>query len=326
MLKVLIAAGGTGGHLFPARQLSEILKDCEVHFAGHRLEITPFFDRKVPYHEIASTSSKKEWPILVKGAWQSLKLLRYFKPDVVVGFGSFHSFPVLLAAAILRKKIVLFEPNCSLGKVNRFFVPFAQKLALQFPMAHPKAIYVPLLPWTEKKVRTKIYPRDPGRLTILVFGGSQGANFINKAFCQAAQWLQFPFQVIHLTGKEDPEIRYSVPAIVKPFEEEMEAAYDAADLVVCRCGAATTAELIRFQKPAVVIPYPYAHDHQKKNGEFLGKGVRLLLQKNATPERLATEIERLKENLEMHKDVLRQIPLPKTVDFGAVIRMIGENK
>lgn len=326
MLKVLIATGGTGGHLFPAQQLSQLLADCEVIFAGHKLESTPFFDRKVPFHEIASTSSKKKWPLLLKGLWQSLKLILSFKPDVVVGFGSFHSFPVLLAACILLKKIILFEANCSLGKVNRFFAPFAKSVALQFPLKLKKAVYVPLLPWTRKQNRTTEYARDPERWTILVFGGSQGATFINQIFPAAAQLLKFPFRVIHLTGKEDPEVRYSVPAIVKPFESEMAAAYEVADLVVCRCGAGTTAELIRFQKPAVLIPYPYAHDHQRKNGEFIKEGARMLLQKEATPERLAAEIEKLKEELETRKSALKRIPLPQTIDFGALVRSIGEAK
>jgi UDP-N-acetylglucosamine--N-acetylmuramyl-(pentapeptide) pyrophosphoryl-undecaprenol N-acetylglucosamine transferase len=323
MHKVLIATGGTGGHLFPAMQLAEKLKGSTVLFAGHKLKDTPFFDRTLPFEEVASASSKKKWPTLLKGLWQSLRILWRFKPDVVVGFGSFHSFPLLLAAVLFRKKIILFEANCSLGVVNRFFAPFAEKIALQFPVPHPKAVYVPLLPWKEPKARTKQYARDPDKMTILVFGGSQGASFINKTFCEAAKKLTFPFKVIHLTGKEDPELRYSVDAIVKPFEEEMAACYEVADLIVCRCGAGTTAELIRFQKPAVLIPYPFARDHQRKNGEFLGGGARVLLQKEATPERLAEEIEALRKNLEMHKQALRQIQFPKTVDFA---QLIGDNQ
>lgn len=323
MLKVLMATGGTGGHLFPARQLTELLKDCQVLFVGHKLESTPFFDRKVPYHEISS-SNRKPLAIL-KGVWQSLKLLWSFKPDVVVGFGSFHSLPVLLAAVLLRKKIVLFEANCSLGKVNRLLIPFAEKVALQFPIQCPKSAYVPLLPWIHKP-RTKVYPKDRDRTTILVFGGSQGASFINRTFCEAAKLLTFPFRVIHLTGKEDPEVKYSVPATILPFEEDMAAAYEVADLVVCRCGAGTTAELIRFQKPAVVIPYPYAHDHQRKNGEFLQKGARLLLQSEANPKRLAAEIETVKRDLEAHKKALAEIPFLETMDFGALVRAAGEKK
>ena len=163
-------------------------------------------------------------------------------------------------------------------------------------------------------------------MTILVFGGSQGATFINQTFCEAAKLLKFPFQVIHLTGKEDLEVKYSVSAIVKPFEEEMEAAYEVADMVVCRCGAGTTAELIRHQKPAVVIPYPYAYGHQEKNGEYLQQGARILLQKNATAEKLAEEIEQLRINIEMHKQALKEISLPKTEEFAELIRKLGAKK
>ncbi len=320
-LKVLIATGGTGGHLFPSQQLAQQLEDCEVHFAGHKLASSPFFHRKVPYHEIVSASSKKKIWLLLKGILQGLKLLFRFSPDVVVGFGSFHSFPVLLAAVLLRKKIVLFEPNASLGKVNRFFAPFAKKIAFQFPIQNKKAIYVPLLPW--KPLEPKPSQKDPHLRTILVFGGSQGAAFINKTFCEAAKKLKFPFQVIHLTGKEDPEINYAVPSLVKPFEEDMAALYARADFAVCRCGAGTTAELIRYNIPAVVIPYPYAHDHQRKNGEFLKRGVRMLDQKEATPENLRLEIESLNAHLEEHKAALREIFFPETIELGNVVRMIG---
>jgi UDP-N-acetylglucosamine--N-acetylmuramyl-(pentapeptide) pyrophosphoryl-undecaprenol N-acetylglucosamine transferase len=231
-----------------------------------------------------------------------------------------------MAAAILRKKIVLFEANGSLGKVNRFFVPFAEKLALQFPIPHKKGVYVPLLPWTVKPSSGKKYLSDPKRVTILVFGGSQGAAFINKTFCEAAKLLTFPFQVIHLTGKEDPELAYSVPAVIKAFEEDMQAAYAVADIAVCRCGAGTTAELIRHKIPAVLIPYPYAHDHQKKNGEFMKNGARILLQQDANPKRLASEIEKLRDQLETHKKALSEITFPKTIDFGELVRAVGEKK
>jgi UDP-N-acetylglucosamine--N-acetylmuramyl-(pentapeptide) pyrophosphoryl-undecaprenol N-acetylglucosamine transferase len=324
MFKVLIATGGTGGHLFPSQQLREAMKDSEILFAGHNLKTSPFFDRRIPYVEIVSSSSKKKAFLLLKGVFQSLKMIWRFKPDVVVGFGSYHSFPVLMAAVLLRKKIVLFEPNCSLGKVNRFFARFAKKVAFQFPIHHPKSIYVPLLPWKTLKMYKK--EKDPHRRTILVFGGSQGASFINETFHKAAELLSFPFQVIHLTGKEGLELRYSVPAIVKPFEEDMAQAYARADFAVCRCGAGTTAELIRYQIPAVVIPYPYAHDHQRKNGEFLKEGARMLDQKDATPERLAHEIELLHTNLDQHQKALKRLSFQETIPFDQVVRSIGDEK
>jgi UDP-N-acetylglucosamine--N-acetylmuramyl-(pentapeptide) pyrophosphoryl-undecaprenol N-acetylglucosamine transferase len=330
-LKVLVATGGTGGHLFPAKQLTELMPDDECVFAGHQLEKTPFFDRKVPYYEIPS--SNRNPLALLKGLLRSVRLLWRFKPDVVVGFGSFHSFPVLLAAAILRKKIVLFEANCSVGKVNRLFAPFAKKVAFQFPLKEKKAAYVPLLPWIGKQTTTlsaadarKSYGLDPDVFTILVFGGSQGAVFINKTFCAAAHLLKKPFQVIHFTGKNDPEIKYEVPHVVKPFETEMAKAYAAADLVVCRCGAGTTAELIRFQKPAILIPYPYAYDHQRKNGEFLKQGARVLLQATVTAANLAQEIEQMRGELAAYRQALKQIELPQTVSLDQLVRSVGEKR
>ncbi|MBU6446828.1 MAG: hypothetical protein KGQ49_05465, partial [Verrucomicrobia bacterium] len=121
------------------------------------------------------------------------------------------------------------------------------------------------------------------------------------------------------------ELHYTVPAMIKPFEEDMPSLYARADFAVCRCGAGTSAELIRYNLPAVVIPYPYAHDHQRKNGEFLGQGVRLLHQKDATPERLAQEIEALVAHLPQHRAALNTLVLPNTVPLGAVVRAIGEH-
>jgi UDP-N-acetylglucosamine--N-acetylmuramyl-(pentapeptide) pyrophosphoryl-undecaprenol N-acetylglucosamine transferase len=330
MLKVLIVTGGTAGHLFPAQQLQKQLQNCEVLFAGHKLKSSPFFDRSHRYCEIDS-SNRKIIPLL-KGIYQSIRLLFRFKPDVVVGFGSFHSFPTLFASFLLRKKIVLFEANCSFGKVNQLFAPFAKKIALQFPIFHKKGVYVPLLPWTKKTKSYSVhdarafYGLEPDLFTILVFGGSQGASFINETFCKAALLLDFPFQVIHLTGKEDPKINYPGKAAIKPFEQEMDLAYAAADMVVCRCGASTIAELIRSQLPAVLIPYPLAHNHQIENGKFLKEGARLLLQKEATPMRLAQEIIELKKHLKEHKKKLQEILLPKTIDFGLVVQAVGEKK
>jgi UDP-N-acetylglucosamine--N-acetylmuramyl-(pentapeptide) pyrophosphoryl-undecaprenol N-acetylglucosamine transferase len=327
--KVLIAAGGSGGHLFPAQTVAKELSDCQVLFAGHKLGSSLFFDRNISYQEIVS--SNRNLFILFRGVLQSLRLIFRFQPDVVVGFGSFHSLPLLLAAFVMRKKIVLFEANCSFGKVNQLLFPFAKKTALQFPFRKGKKIdYVPLLPWNqrfqkiEKTVARKFYGLQPDLFTILVFGGSQGAKFINDTFYKAAKLLDFPFQVIHLTGKENPPISYEVPSVVKPFEEQMHYAYSAADMAVCRCGAGTTAELIRFQIPSVVIPYPYAHDHQRKNGEFLKKGTRILLQKDANAEKLSTEIQNLRQCLQMHKEAIQNIELPQTTLFSEIIRNMGK--
>lgn len=350
-LRVLIGVGGSGGHLFPAQQLGQKLSDCELFFAGHKLEKSPFFQRgNVPYEEIDAAPLQKWIPFLKafgKGVKQSLRLIRRFQPDVVVGFGSYHSFPLLVAAVLLRKKIVLFEANCVLGKVNRLFRPFCEKFALQFPLfeqTRSQDVFVPLLPWNpltqikiSKEEARRTFSLDPDRMTILVFGGSQGAQFINQAFLQAAKTLRqkgHSFQVIHLTGKEEPSVSNAyreadIPAQVKPFEKEMFLAYTAADCVVCRSGAGTVAELIQFAKPALLIPFPFAtEDHQKRNGQYLAQvlqGAKLLLQEEAKEERMVQEIEKLLQERAVYRQALEEAKEQQQgrVGFDVWVRAIG---
>jgi UDP-N-acetylglucosamine--N-acetylmuramyl-(pentapeptide) pyrophosphoryl-undecaprenol N-acetylglucosamine transferase len=310
--KVLIAAGGTGGHLFPAQQLAEMLQDdVELHFAGHELGTSPFFERKsIFFTEIASHPLKKGFfSAVLKGFWQACKLIRRFAPDIVIGFGSYHTFPLLLAAACFRKKIVLFEANSTLGKVNRFFKPFAAKVAFQFPTSLKNGVLVPWLPWKKEAnrlsiaVAKKLYGLDPEKKVILVFGGSQGAAFLNKAAPEAIAKMREKCQAIHLAGPTDPEAvrsayeKFGILACVKPFEKEMAHAYAAADFALCRSGAGTVAELIRFELPALLVPYPYAtENHQKKNGEYLRDVLgasRLIDQEEAAVERIAEELDAL---------------------------------
>ncbi|MBI3508107.1 MAG: UDP-N-acetylglucosamine--N-acetylmuramyl-(pentapeptide) pyrophosphoryl-undecaprenol N-acetylglucosamine transferase, partial [Chlamydiia bacterium] len=152
-IKVVIAAGGSGGHLFPAQQLAQELVqkgNCQVLFAGYKLDQSPFFDReKTPFAPIlAAPLMARSFPMaFLRGFVQSVRCIRQFNPSAIVGFGSYHVFPVLSAAACLRKKLILFEANCALGKVNRFFRPFAQAVAWQFPQETKKTVAVPLLPW-----------------------------------------------------------------------------------------------------------------------------------------------------------------------------------
>lgn len=334
-LKVLIAAGGTGGHLFPAQQLTELLKeDCELIFAGYKLSQSHFFEKeKIPFREIPSSPIKKPLSFFIsslKGLWKSVSLIWKWKPDVVVGFGSYHSFPVLLAAALLRKKLVLFEANCILGKVNRLFLPAAETIALQFPAIVKKGVFVPMLPWKKKgwsgtkEEARREYGLDPSRKTILVFGGSQGASFLNEKMPEVVQGLDV--QVLHLTGKGG-KAEYSCSAVVKEFETEMGKAYAAADLVVCRSGAGSCAELIQFQKPSLLIPYPYAaEDHQRINGHFLTGAIgggRMVIQKDATVERMREEIHLLWKDYPHYVERLKKVEQEKRADFGTIVRRVG---
>ena len=345
MAKYLIAAGGSGGHLFPAQQLAQMLLEkgeCEILFAGYRLENSLFLQKEnIPFIDIpASPLNRLKFPIaMIHGFFKSLKTILSFKPDVVVGFGSYHSFPLLFAAFILRKKLVLYEANCLFGKVNRFFAPFAKAVAVQF--FHPKGTLVPLFPWISNREKwdpdraRKQYGLDPDRLTFLVFGGSQGAQFLNEQI--PAALAQFPgkIQAIHFTGEgRDNPVRQAyqdlkIPAHVAPFEPNMAIAYAAASCAICRSGAGTLAELIRNQMPALLIPFPKASDdHQRINAEYLAsrQAAHLLLQKDADPSRLSRAIEQLVQDREPKRLSLQKIDLQNKErgDFADLVRNIGE--
>ncbi len=313
--KVLIAAGGSGGHLLPAQELAELLQkrqNCDVLFAGYKLKKSPFFQReRFAYREIRSAPLGIKFLFTVwRGLWKALKLMRRENPSVVIGFGSYHTVPVLLAALLFRKTIVLYEPNRIPGKVTRLFAPFAKSIAIQLPLAtHPfkRATPVPLFPWISKKTLTKQAARkelglDPERLTFLIFGGSQGAAYLNETM-PAVLSERNDIQVIHLAGSDQAaaqvQARYkmlNISATVKGYETNMTPAYLAADCAVCRSGAGTTAELLRYQLPAVLVPYPFAaDDHQRHNAQFLESigGATWLPQSEANPQTLKKLIARL---------------------------------
>ncbi len=320
-MKIVIAAGGTGGHLFPAQQLAEMLgSDVEILFAGHHLATNPFFAKRA-FVEISSHPFRLGFfTACWRGFWQSIRMLRQFDPDVVVGFGSYHVFPILLAASLLRKKIVLFEANCALGKVNRFFAPVARKIAFQFPFVSKKGVQVPWLPWIETS-QTKMtssearefYGLDPDLRTLLVFGGSQGASFLNESAPEIVGRLAHPVQVLHLAGNGNVDAvqkaydRLGIISCVKAFEPQMLYAYSAATVAFCRSGAGTVAELLRFALPALLVPYPFAtEDHQRKNGDYLAHlgGARVVVQKTASKDLLASELETLFREAEPRKEAL----------------------
>ncbi len=302
--KVLIAAGGTGGHMFPAqalaKQLLSLKEDIEVVFAGAGLKTNRYFCKEsFSFRQVSSATFFHGGGLalfsslfhLGKGVKESLHIVRELQPDIVVGFGSFHSFPILAASLISRIPLVLFESNSVPGKVNRLFSRWAQFSAVQFPIAidrlkgQPIEVGMPFADTHEGNTISKEEARahfslEKDRFTILVFGGSQGSSSINRTFCESIQNLSYwhgKIQVIHITGTEESAehlkrfyLSEGVPACVKAFEHHMHLAWRAADLVVCRAGAATLAELLEFEVPGILIPFPRASDdHQRKNAVFM---------------------------------------------------------
>ncbi|MBI2743677.1 MAG: undecaprenyldiphospho-muramoylpentapeptide beta-N-acetylglucosaminyltransferase [Chlamydiales bacterium] len=334
--KILIATGGTGGHLFPAQSLAkDLLKNQErVLFAGAGLSTNRYFQKEQFAYEDVSSASPLRGNIFRAGAQiaggilKSLRLLKTFKPDIVVGFGSYHSFPLLVAALICRVPIVLFEANAVPGKVNRLFSRWATMTAVHFAHASQKLsgktleVEMPLSIRKEKvepdlESARAYFGLHQDRFTFLVFGGSQGALSVNKIFCQVAAQLSSSisgFQVIHLTGhkKDTEEVRrayglLNIPVCIKEFEENMALAWKAADIAICRSGASTLAELLACKVPAILIPYPHAaDDHQRINAEIMERevgGARMLLEADLTVERLYALIHEMKadENLALQK-------------------------
>ncbi|MEI6242379.1 MAG: UDP-N-acetylglucosamine--N-acetylmuramyl-(pentapeptide) pyrophosphoryl-undecaprenol N-acetylglucosamine transferase [Chlamydiota bacterium] len=323
-LKILISASGTGGHLIPAQMLASRLQEKKekILFAAADLSTNALFDKNTfPFQDIPSSSIKKKiWKTFLawtKGLYKSLYLLRKYQPDVVVGFGSYHTFPVLLGARILRIPIVLFEPNYTLGKVNWFFAKSAKRVAVQFSLEKKNISFcqVPFLPW---KTVPKLFAWEAKELlglekdcfTFLVFGGSQGADFINESFMRSLENSdgKEKIQVIHLTGSDrmtEKALRFyrekKIRAHVQTFEKQIFPLFIAADFVVCRAGASTLGELITFEKPALLIPYPFAHGHQEDNGRFYSevvKGGYMILQKKENERSITALMQDLLKNRE----------------------------
>lgn len=207
---------------------------------------------------------------IVRGVLKALRWLRKIKPRVVVGFGSYHTFPVLVAATILRIPIVLYEPNAVFGRVNKLFAPLAKKILTQFPItkeAIPIARCYPKDQYEEAKAH---YGFTEDKPVVLVLGGSQGARAFDA--------LSFPptVQVLHLAGTrgpcEDLAAKYKAEGVyahVLPFEREMARAWLAADYAVCRSGAMTLGEHLHYRVPTLFIPYPSARDdHQWVNAVY----------------------------------------------------------
>lgn len=302
--KFLFASGGSGGHLFPAKKLALELTNLGhiVIFAGSGNN--PLFQQshEFSYQKIASSPIELKHPFRMikqwmKGFFESIALIQKVKPDLVLGFGSFHTLPVLLAAKWKRVPLFLFSADATLGKVQKLFSFFSS--GIFSPFGEGKKI-IPVhsrsLAYHETKMAKeealKKLGLEKGVLTLLVFGGSQGCQFFNETLPQI--FVNFPekLQIIHLTGNKSEEVLHiyeenGLKSYVKDFEKEMSILYSAADFAIVRAGAATLAELIHFKLPSLMIPYPFSYGHQTKNALFFStivQGGFFIEQKNFTKE------------------------------------------
>jgi UDP-N-acetylglucosamine--N-acetylmuramyl-(pentapeptide) pyrophosphoryl-undecaprenol N-acetylglucosamine transferase len=330
-LRIVIAGGGTGGHLFPgiavAREFVSRRPDTQISFAGTARGIE---SRVVPREGFAldlirSAGLKGKsilarirgaalLPLSVIDAWRIVSARR---PHLVIGVGGYSAGPVVLVAALRGVPTMLLEQNAVPGLTNRWLAPFVRAAAVSFESTRPffgsKAFISgnPVRPEFWKGDVPKGRGADAGMLAeILVFGGSQGAHAINTAMVEAANELAAMgmrprLRLTHQTGDRDVEMvrtaytRAGLTAEVAAFFDDMGRRLRGADLVVCRAGATTLAELTAAGKPAILVPLPEAtDDHQRRNAEALAAAgaAEVLIQADMTGTTLARRIKSLTED------------------------------
>ena len=324
-MKLMIAAGGTGGHIYPGIAVAkEILRrdaSSQVLFVGTarglETKIVPENGFQLSLINSAGLKSVglqgliKGLTLLPKSLLEARQIIRQFRPHVVVGAGGYVSGPVLLMAAIMGVPTLVMDSNALPGFTNRRLAWFVDKAALTFDEALPyfgkKGVV------TGNPVRHEFFEvpakERSAEFSLLIFGGSQGAREINNAMCDALQHLkdhEGRLSITHQTGESDFEkIRtaYNGSAVanadVRPFISDMFVEFGRADLVICRAGATTCAELAASGKASIMVPLPTAaDDHQRKNAEALAKAgaAKMIVQSELTGERLSDEIGRLIED------------------------------
>ena len=324
-MKVLIAGGGTGGHLYPGVALAEEVttrqKGNEVLFVGTQrgieARVVPDLGFPIEYIDVAGLKGTglakrvrgmAQVPIALM---QSLRILRRFRPDFAVGVGGYASGPVILAAWMLGMPTAVLEQNTVPGVTNRILAKFVRAVYVMFEASKnyfPPHKVRPLgNPIRKQLLDNFLEERSEAndKFTILVLGGSQGAHTLNLRMVEAAGLLSSiadEIRIVHQTGKNDVELvekgyaELAVDTEVSAFIDDMSAAYRCADLIVCRAGATTLAEVMVVKRASILVPYPYAADnHQELNGQSMvdaGASI-MLVERELDGDRLATHIREL---------------------------------
>ncbi len=324
--KALIAAGGTGGHIFPALNVGKFLREkgFEVIFIGRKNSLEEKIykqeDFKMKYIDISGLKGKtikekfKTLLKVIKSIIQSLKIIRGERPNVVIGFGGYISFPVIFSAKIFRIKSVICEQNAVMGFSNRISSIFSDKIFTNFTNTYKikcKRKIMNIGNFIKQEILSLKDARNE-KNTILIFGGSQGAKKINSIFMKIVKNLKdLNLKIVHITGEKNfEEIKnyYEMHNIdfvkVIPFSTKMEDFYKTTKFVISRAGATSITEFYALNLKAILIPYPYAADnHQWFNAaEYIrtGKGV-ILDEKYLTEEKLMKWIKFFLKNEQRFK-------------------------
>jgi UDP-N-acetylglucosamine--N-acetylmuramyl-(pentapeptide) pyrophosphoryl-undecaprenol N-acetylglucosamine transferase len=318
-MRVILAGGGTGGHVIPAIAIANELRDryqAEVVFIGTARGIENRLVPQAGYKlELVQVGALKNVSVatrvntlfdLPRAVMHCAKFYGQFKPDVVISVGGYASGPGVLAAALKGIPSVIFEPNYVLGFANKIGAKFAKAVCVHFEETCRGVRNCTVTGVPVRRAFFEIPPRPQDATpTLLIFGGSQGARAINEAIVASLPILreELPeLEIIHQTGPKELEgvqagyAKASVTAEVSAFIDDMPAAFARADLIVCRSGASTVAEVTAAGKAAIFVPFPRAaDDHQTKNAQALANANAAVLmpQSEFAPEKLAGEIVRL---------------------------------
>ncbi len=326
-MRVVIAAGGTGGHIYPAVAYAKAIQahdpEGSILFVGTGNAVERSIFSKEGFSleaiRVAGFVGKNMLNmvhallLLPRSLWQAIKILRSPPADLVIGTGGYFSPPVLVAAWLLQIPRVILEPNAMPGLANRLVGPVANRIFLAFESARTffsaSKVRVIGTPIRQDFVLEKA-PEPPQQVRhLLIFGGSQGAQAINSAVLAAldqSEVLRKSVTWTHQTGAEDFErVRHGyqqrgVQADVQPFLFDMPKELAKADLVICRAGASTLAELAACGKASILVPFPHAtHNHQEMNARAMARAgaASMLLQSELSGQRLAAEIERLMKDI-----------------------------
>jgi UDP-N-acetylglucosamine--N-acetylmuramyl-(pentapeptide) pyrophosphoryl-undecaprenol N-acetylglucosamine transferase len=329
--RIVIMAGGTGGHVFPALAVARYLRDQGVTVSwlgtrkGIEADVVPRANFEIDYISISGLRGKGilGWifaPLrLIRSLLQSLQVIRLRKPDAVLGMGGFVTGPGGVASWLMRKPLLIHEQNAIAGLTNRILARFAKIVMQGFPNTFHQSNSL----LTGNPVRQEIYSlpapaeRKTGnkeRINVLVFGGSLGAQVLNETIPEALAQIGAAYRPVvrHQTGKRQLEAtlanyhKANVEADITPFIDDMAEAYAWADVVICRAGALTIAELAAVGIASVLVPYPYAvDDHQTANAGFLAdNGAAMLVpQPEFTVERVTNIFRIFHERPEVLKDM-----------------------
>ena len=350
-MKVIISGGGTGGHIYPAIAIADAIKKIkpktDILFVGAlgkmEMEKVPSAGYEIKGLRISGLQRKLTWKNLsfpfklLNSLWNARKIIRDFKPDIVVGVGGYASGPLGRVAAFKNIPLVLQEQNSFPGLTNRWLAKYASKIFVAFQgmekyFGHAKVCLIgnPVrnsmraeLLLSKKAEAENHFRLDPDKRTLLLFGGSLGARALNNNMRDAYQWLanHKDIQIIWQTGKLYFEEMQNSSTAKLPnvrlveFIDRMDLAYAAADLVISRAGALTIAELTLVEKPALLIPSPnVAEDHQSKNARALliEKAAEMMNEEESKFRMLVKAYEILQEEhkiSEMAKN-LKRIALP----------------